>query len=93
MIGIRSFKPDSIPNWNDGSETIQSVTLIRAATRLSEVESRQAFAVHQEGWRPSLELNQDVRQFPVPASPFRHRAATEVYHKLHAISATERKFG
>src|SRR5262249_55220014 len=29
----------------------------------------------RNAWRPDLELNQDLRRFPVSASPFRHRAA------------------
>jgi hypothetical protein len=38
----------------------------------------------QCSWRPGLDLNQDMEQFPAPASPFRHRAATHRYHKRHA---------
>src|SRR5271157_27576 len=38
-------------------------------------------------WRPSLELNQDTRRFPISASPFRHRAIRRMkaHYRKHGM--------
>src|SRR5262249_2457903 len=68
--------------------------------RTSNFSRKSRIKLPAKRWRPSLDLNQDTRRFPAPASPFRHRAVVvattdiafrQVQHRQVVIGLRKRR--